>query len=258
MRRATLPKVGAVAIVLGLWEVLVILRVWPESILPDPSRVAAVLGQLLRSADFYQGLGITLLRAASGYSLALVIGVSLGVLVAALAPLRSAVGSLITALQTMPSIAWFPLAIALFQLSETAILLVVVLGAGPSIANGIITGIDSVPPQLVQGGRLLGAKRFFLYRRVILPAALPALLGGMKQGWAFAWRSLLAGELLVTVHGRASLGVRLQTSRNLKDYATMIALLAVLLVIGLLVDAAFGRVDRGVRRRRGLLAPAAT
>jgi len=254
LRRAVLPKLGALAIVLGAWEALVLVHAWPDYVLPGPARVAGVLGELLGTTAFYQGLGVTLLRAVTGYSLALLIGVAVGVMVSAVAPLRSAVGSLITALQTMPSIAWFPLAIALFQLSETAILTVVVLGAAPSIANGIITGIDSVPAQLVQGGRLLGARRFFLYRRVILPAALPALVGGMKQGWAFAWRSLLAGELLVTVQGRISLGVQLQASRDLNDYATMIALLVVLLLVGLLVDAAFGRVDRGIRRRRGLLA----
>jgi NitT/TauT family transport system permease protein len=248
-----LPKMGALAIVLGLWEALFLVRVWPDYVLPAPLTVLGALGELLRSGEFYQGLWITLVRAATGYTLAMVVGITVGVGVSAVPPLRSAVGSLITSLQTMPSIAWFPLALVLFKIGETAILFVVVIGAAPSIANGIITGIDLVPRQLVQGGRLLGARSLFLYRRVILPAALPALLGGMKQGWAFAWRSLLAGELLVTVKGRVSLGVQLQTSRDLSDYATMISILVVLLVIGLLVDGAFGLVDRGIRRRRGLL-----
>ena len=117
--------------------------------------------------------------------------------------LRAAVGSLITGLQTMPSIAWFPLAILLFKLTEAAIMFVVVLGAAPSIANGLISGVDHVPPIMLRAGRVLGAKGISAYRHVMLPAALPSFIAGLKQGWAFAWRSLMAGELLVDHRQRA-------------------------------------------------------
>ena len=99
----------------------------------------------------------------------------------------------------MPSIAWFPLAILLFKLSEEAILFVVVIGAAPSVANGLISGIDHIPPLWLRAGRVLGAKGLSAYRHVVLPAALPEFVSGLKQGWAFAWRSLLAGELLVII-----------------------------------------------------------
>jgi NitT/TauT family transport system permease protein len=192
-------------------------------------------------------------RAITGYALATVIGTAIGVSMAVVPLLRRALGSLITALQTMPSVAWFPFAILLFRLSEGAILVVVVLGAAPSIANGIISGIDNVPRQLTSAARILGARGPFLYRRVILPAAMPYVLAGLKQAWAFAWRSLLAGELLVIVAGRPSLGAKLQFARDFSDAPTMIALLVVLLVIGILVDRGFGFADLRVRARRGLV-----
>jgi NitT/TauT family transport system permease protein len=156
----------------------------------------------------------------------------------------------------MPSIAWFPLAILLFQLSESAIYFVVILGAAPSIANGVIHGVDYVPTLLVRVGRNLGATGLDLYRHVIMPASLPSIVSGLKQGWAFAWRSLMAGELLVIIAAQPSLGVKLQFSRELNDAQGLIATMIVILVIGILVDMVFGRADTAIRRRWGVLDPA--
>ena len=119
----------------------------------------------------------------------------IGLAVSQIPLLRRAIGSMIAALQTMPSIVWFPLAILLFQLSETAIFFVVVLGAAPSIANGLISGVDHIPPFWLRAGKVLGARRSSAWRHVVIPAAVPTYIAGMKQGWAFAWRSLMAGEL---------------------------------------------------------------
>jgi NitT/TauT family transport system permease protein len=172
--------------------------------------------------------------------------------------LRAAVASAITGLQTMPSIAWFPLAILLFKLGEGAILFVVVLGAAPSIANGVISGVDHVPPLLLNAGRAMGARGLSFDRHVLLPAALPGFVAGLKQGWAFAWRSLMAGELLVIIANRPSLGVRLQFARELADAQGLIAAMLVILVIGIVVDAlGFGLVERSIRRNRGLVEDAA-
>jgi len=177
----------------------------------------------------------------------------LGLAVSQVKVLRTALGSLITGLQTMPSIAWFPLAILLFKLSEEAILFVVVIGAAPSVANGLISGIDHIPPLWLRAGRVLGAKGLTAYRHVVLPAALPEFVSGLKQGWAFAWRSLLAGELLVIIAKRPSLGVQLQYSREFADSTGLLAVMAIVLIIGILADAvAFGSLDRFLRRRRGL------
>ena len=166
---------------------------------------------------------------------------------------RTAIGSLITGLQTMPSIAWFPLAILLFGLTESAITFVVVLGATPSIANGVIGGIDSVPPLLRRVGRSMGAGSVALYRDFVVPAAMPSVVSGLKQGWAFAWRSLLAGELLVIIPGTQTIGTRLQFARELSDAKGVIATMVVILVIGILVDTlVFSRLERRVLRHRGL------
>jgi NitT/TauT family transport system permease protein len=158
----------------------------------------------------------------------------------------------------MPSVAWFPLAILLFQLGEGAIFFVVVLGAAPSIANGLISGIDHIQPILLRAGRVLGAKRWSAFRYVVLPAALPSFVAGLKQGWAFAWRSLLAGELIVLIPGQFSLGQQLDANRQLGDSAGVIAVMIVILVIGILVDALlFGTAERRIRRRYGLVDAAA-
>jgi NitT/TauT family transport system permease protein len=255
--RATWPKLGAVVIGLGLWQ-LVVLTGWKsETILPGPTKSLRVLWDELLDGTLPEAVAITMSRALSGYAIALVIGLLLGAVVARVPLARAAFGSLITGLQTMPSIAWFPLAIVLFPFSEKAILFVVVLGAAPAIANGLIAGVDNIQPILLRAGRVLGARGLRLWGHVILPASLPSLVGGLKQGWAFAWRSLMAGELLVIIRDRPSIGFLLQESRELADYEGLLATMLLILVIGLVVDAAFfGTLERSIRRRWGLIDPA--
>ena len=251
--RSAWPKLAALALGLGVWQ-LVAISGWRESyVLPGPVPVFAELGHQLTTAALWQAVGVTLTRGVVGFAIAAVLGLLLGVVVARSRILRAAIGSLITGLQTMPSIAWFPLAILLFQLSEQAILFVILIGAVPSIANGVIGGVDYVPALLVRAGRNVGASGLSLYRHVILPAALPSIVTGLKQGWAFAWRSLLAGELMVAIAYRPSLGQFLNQSRDFGDTSYMISLMIVILVIGIAVDAVFGSVERGIRRRRGVV-----
>ena len=246
------PKAAAVAIGLAIWQLIVWSGWRPEYVLPAPATVFERLGELIADGTVATALSTTAARAAWGFTMALVIGVVVGGFVSSSKIIRSAVGSLITGLQTMPSIAWFPLAILLFGLSERAITFVVVLGAAPSIANGLITGVDHVPPVLLRAGRMMGATGFAKFRHVVLPASMPSFVGGLKQGWAFAWRSLMAGELIVVLG--ASVGFLLQQYRNLADAAGLIAMMIVILIIGIVVDAVlFGSLDRAVRRRHGLI-----
>jgi NitT/TauT family transport system permease protein len=247
------PKVVALAIVVGLWQLLVWSGWRPRFALAGPGDVWPELTRMWEAGDLTTAVGLTMSRALGGYLLAMVIGITLGIVVASTRVLRVGFGSLITGLQTMPSVAWFPLAILLFGITEQAILFVVVLGAAPSIANGLISGVDNVPPLYRRAGRVLGAGRIAQWRFVILPAAVPGFVGGMKQGWAFAWRSLLAGELLVIVPGQRSLGVLLQTGRDLSNSAMLLASMVVILAVGILVDTlGFGRLERAVRHRHGL------
>src|SRR4029079_15111465 len=223
-------------------------------LLPPPTDVLGRMASDLGTADLWSAIIVTLRRAVWGFGIAVVFGVAMGALVSRFAILRSAVGSLIMGLQTMPSIAWFPLAILLFRLTEEAITFVVVLGAAPSIANGLIHGIDHIPPVLTRAGRVLGARGFDAYRFIILPAAMPIFVSGLKQGWAFAWRSLLAGELFVVIANKASLGQLLQVNRELADSDGLLSIMVIILSIGILVHAiVFGSVERRIREKRGLL-----
>jgi NitT/TauT family transport system permease protein len=248
---ATWPKLFAIGIAIGIWQVVVWSGWKSETILPSPFTVFETFWD--ERAALWDATVTTMARAIQGYLIALIIGVALGLAVSRSRILRAGIGSMITGLQTMPSIAWFPFAILMFQLSEAAILFVVVLGATPSIANGIITGVDHIEPVLLRAGRVLGARGFTLIRSVVLPAALPSFVGGLKQGWAFAWRSLLAGELIVLL-GKESLGQQLQNTRQLADYSSMYAVMLMILIVGIVVDSCvFGTLDRWVRRRYGLI-----
>jgi len=247
------PKLLAIVIVIGGWQ-LVVMSGWkPEFVLPSPFTVFDRLWQDMQTAEFWSAINVTMQRAVKGYALALVIGVAIGLAVSRSRVLRAAVGSLITGLQTMPSVAWFPLAILLFKLTDAAIMFVIVLGAAPSIANGLIHGVDHVPPIMLRAGRVLGAKGFSAYRYVILPAALPSFTAGLKQGWAFSWRSLMAGELLVIIAKSKSLGFLLASNRELVDAPGLMATMIVILVIGIIVDALFfAQIEKRLRHRWGL------
>lgn len=247
------PKVAAIALALLIWEAVSLSGWKPSYLLPGPVPVFAELARDVTTGAYWNAIAVTMTRGVVGFAIASIIGLALGVVVSRSTILRAAIGSLITGLQTMPSIAWFPFAILLFQLSEQAILFVILIGAVPSIANGVIGGVDYVPTILVRAGSNLGAKGFALYRHVILPAALPSIVSGLKQGWAFAWRSLLAGELLVIIAYRPSLGQFLSQSRELGDTTYMIALMLTILAVGILVDSVFATADGGIRRRRGVL-----
>jgi NitT/TauT family transport system permease protein len=254
---ATWPKLAAMAFALALWQVVYWSGWKPDYVLPSPGTVFMELWRQMRSGRIWEATGRTMGRMAVAFALSVLIGLLLGAVVARFRVARSALGSFISGLQTMPSIAWFPFALSLFQVSEGAIRFVVVLGAAPAIANGVINGADNVPPLLLRSGRILGAKGFQLFRTVTLPASLPSLLGGMKQGWAFAWRSLMAGEIIVTFSGKPALGSELVFSRDTNDNPRLMAMMLVILFIGIVVDSLFfATTNRALRKRWGLLDPA--
>lgn len=252
---ATWPKLAAIAIALLIWQAVVWSGWKPEYVLPGPSKVIPNIFD--NFSTYVDAAAVTLQRAFVGYAIAVAIGTVLGALIARNRVLRTAIASMVTGLMTMPSIAWFPAAIVLLGYSEGAIRFVIVIGAAPSIANGFITGVDNTPPILMRAARVLGAKGWTAFRNVVLPAALPTYVGGLKQGWAFAWRSLLAGELLVQISGSTSLGRALDVTRQNADYTAMYATMMVILAIGIAADAVFGFAERRIRRRYGLIDAAA-
>ena len=254
--RGTWPKLLAIAIVLAFWQFLIWIQWKPSYAFASP---ADTFRALYDHWDVISdAMGTTLRRGLEGYALAVVFGTALGAAVARIPVLRAAIGSMITGLQTMPSVAWYPLAIVIFKLSEGAIFFVVVIGATPAIANGLINGVDNINPVLLRAGKVLGAKRLDSFRYVVLPAAVPAFVGGLKQGWAFAWRSLLAGEIIGGIAG-FSLGQQLKVNQEFLDMPTLQAVMIVLFTIGVLMDALlFGTLERKVRKRYGLIDAATT
>jgi NitT/TauT family transport system permease protein len=249
---AAWPKVLAIILVLAIWE-LITLSGWKHYVVKGPGPVFANLWDQMQHGQLWSTIGVTLRSAVIGYAVALVVGSVIGLLVARIPPLRAAVGSIITGLQTMPSVAWAPFAIILFGENNAAIMFVVILGAAPSIANGLISGVDYTPPLLLRAGRTMGLHGVALYRYLILPASLPSFVAGLKQGWAFAWRSLMAAELFVSIIGQVSIGQQLNVDQQNLDFTGESSVIVVILIIGIVVDTLFTKADLAIRRNRGLL-----
>jgi NitT/TauT family transport system permease protein len=246
------PKLAAIALVWVVWE-LVHLTGWKKYVLPGPGVTLSNLWEQAQTGLLWHAIGDTLLRAVLGYAIAVVIGTVVGLLVARIRPLRAAVGSLITGLQTLPSAAWIPFAIILFALDTTTILFIIVMATAPAIANGVIAGVDYIPPLLLKSGKVIGLRGLSLTWRLIVPAALPTFMASLKQGWAFTWHALLTAELLVLVANVPSIGQLFSADQEQTDMPSTIAVMIVILVLGITADGAFGWANRRIRKRWGLI-----
>ncbi|WP_254151054.1 ABC transporter permease [Candidatus Chloroploca mongolica] len=237
-------------ILLSIWEGIVRLEIWPPYLFPGPLIVANALWEGVTQGLFLPAALVSLRRLAIGYSISLSLGLVLGLLLGRNKLIQETVGSLVLGMQALPSVCWLPLAILWFGLNERAIIFVVVLGALFSITLGVEAGVKNTPPVYLKAARNLGARGVRLYTQVLLPAALPAILNGLKQGWSFAWRSLMAGELL---YYTLSLGNLLQTGRDLNDAAQVMAVMVMIVIVGVTIDQIlFAPVERRVRERWGL------
>jgi NitT/TauT family transport system permease protein len=248
---ATWPKLAAVALVWVIWE-LIHLTGWKKFVLPGPGVTLSNLWQQAKAGLLWHAVGDTVLRALIGYLVALVIGTVVGLLVARIPPLRAAVGSLITGLQTLPSAAWIPFAIILFGLNNSAIIFIIVMASAPAIANAVISGVDYIPPLLLKSGKVIGLRGLGLTWHLIVPAALPTFVAGLKQAWAFTWHALLTAELLVLVAGEPSIGQLFSSDQDQTDMPSTIAVMIVILVLGIVVDGAFSLANNKIRKRWGI------
>ncbi|MBI9114131.1 ABC transporter permease [Sanguibacter suaedae] len=252
--RALLPLTISVSLLLLVWEVA--FRLGPQDVtrFPPPALVGLTFLRLWDDQTVVTALTTSVERGVVGFLLAALIGTPLGIVVARVRWVRASFGPLITGLQVLPSVAWVPAAVIWFGLSDATVYAVILLGAVPSIINGIVAGVDQVPPLFRRVGLVLGANPVELVRHVILPAALPGYLAGLKQGWAFSWRSLMAAEL-ITVGGDIGfgLGQLLQQGRDLGDMSRIFVGIILVLVVGIAVELlVFAPVERAVMRRRGL------
>src|SRR3954447_7785737 len=215
---ATWPPVLAIIVLLGIWELVYRAGVKPSYALPSPADVGAVLREQIQDGTIFEAMRTSLSRGGIGFLIAVVIGTPLGLLIARVQPVRRGIGPLVSGLQSLPSVAWVPAAIIFFGIGDTAIYAVVLLGATPSIANGMVSGIDQIPPLYQRVGKVLGARGLASARHVLLPAALPGYVAGLRQGWAFSWRSLMAAELIVNSPELGQgLGQLLDSGRVLND-----------------------------------------
>jgi NitT/TauT family transport system permease protein len=253
MRRVG-PPVLAMIVLGAVWWAIAQTGFWDRTLLPSPGSVWRSLQLHMSDGTIPAAVGKTLVRLAFGLGVAIVLGTLLGVAMAASSFVQRSLGSLVFGLHSIPAIAWLPLAILWLSLTERAILLIVVLGALPSVAIGTAASIRQVPPLLVRAGRTMGAKGFRLYSKVVIPAALPGYVAGLQQAWVFAWWSLLAGELIAT--GSRGLGHFTDAARQQFDTPAVIASLVVIALIGMVVDlAVFQALDHRIRARRGLSPP---
>jgi NitT/TauT family transport system permease protein len=238
------------AVLLGLWQTLAALKLWPPYLFPTPAGVLDALRTGFSDHTFIIGIGVSMRRMLLGYALSTVLGISIGLLLAHNDFLEETLGRLVVGLQSMPSPCWLPLAILWFGLSEKAILFVVVMGSTLAIAINVEAGLRNVPRIYAMAGRNLGARGIPLFLLVLLPASLPHLVTGLKQGWAFAWRSLIAGEMIYITLG---LGQLLMLGRDLNDISLVIAVMFVIASIGFTVDGLiFRTVERNLRQKWGL------
>src|SRR5437588_9159316 len=243
-------RIAFYLILLLVWEGLARSGIWPDYLFPGPLGVLSALATGISSGIFVQAALVSMERLAIGYGISLCVGVVLGLLIGRIRVLEETVGSLVLGLQALPSVCWLPLVILWLGLSEQAIIFVVVMGALFSITLGVDAGVKNTPPIYLKAARNMGSRGVALSAQVILPAAMPAILNGLKQGWTFAWRSLMAGELLFFT---LSLGNLLQTGRDLNDASQVIAVMVVIIVIGVAIDSlVFGPLERRVRDRWGL------
>ncbi|MER7109753.1 ABC transporter permease [Streptomyces sp. NPDC000229] len=250
-----LPPVVAVALVLVVWQLLVWGKVTDEFKLPAPSAVWDSLATMWLQGTLFDVLWTSVSRALLGFLMALAIGTPLGLLVARVKFVRAAIGPILSGLQSLPSVAWVAPAVLWIGLNDSMMYAVILLGAVPSIANGLVAGVDQVPPLFLRAGRTLGATGLRGAWHIVMPAALPGYLAGLKQGWAFSWRSLMAAEIIASSPELGlGLGQLLENGRNNIDMPGIFLAIILILVVGIAIDLLiFSPLERAVLRRRGLL-----
>lgn len=253
-----LPPVVAVALILLIWKVLVWAKVTDDYKLPDPKLVWDALQDLWVKGELLDIIWTSVSRGLFGFLIALAIATPLGLIVARVKFIRAGIGPILSGLQSLPSVAWVPPAVIWLGLNDKMMYTVILLGAVPSIANGLVSGIDQVPPLFLRAGRTLGARGLVSARHILLPAALPGYVAGLKQGWAFSWRSLMAAEIIAKSPDLGlGLGQYLENQRNNSDMAGVLLGIIMILFVGIAIELLiFAPIERRVLRSRGLLANA--
>ncbi|MGW0534920.1 ABC transporter permease [Streptomyces sp. NPDC003032] len=251
-----LPPLTAVLLVLLVWQALVSFEVVDDpGKLPSPSAVWDEVREAWLQGTLLDFIWTSVSRGLLGFVFALAIGTPLGLIVARVRFIRAAIGPILSGLQSLPSVAWVPPAVLWLGLENKMMYAVILLGAVPSIANGLVSGVDQVPPLFLRAGRTLGATGLRHTWHIVLPAALPGYLAGLKQGWAFSWRSLMAAEIIASSPELGvGLGQLLENGRNASSMPMIFLAIFLILIVGIAIDLLiFSPLERRVLRGRGLL-----
>ncbi|MFB7597313.1 ABC transporter permease [Streptomyces sp. NPDC056160] len=250
-----LPPVTAAVVVLLLWQALITFHVVDDPTkLPSPADVGREFKDAWLQGTLFGFIWTSVSRGLLGFLFALAIGTPLGLLVARVKFVRAAIGPVLSGLQSLPSVAWVPPAVIWLGLDNSMMYAVILLGAVPSIANGLVSGIDQVPPLFLRAGRTMGATGVRGAWHIVLPAALPGYLAGLKQGWAFSWRSLMAAEIIASSPDLGiGLGALLENGRNASSMSMVFQAIVLILFVGIAIDLLiFSPLERWVLRSRGL------
>lgn len=236
--------------IVAVWQITAMLGVWPENIFPSPYDVAQDLVYTASDGSLFYGIATSMWRLSVGLAFAITGGIVLGIFMARVEAVNQTVGSLVLGLQSIPSIAWVPIAILWFGLTDAGIIFVTAIGAVFAVTINTYTGVKNIHPHYIEAARNMGAKGTQLITSVLIPAAFPYMISGFKQGWAFAWRGVIGAELLFSYLG---LGFLLNVGRSLTDVSQVIAIMLIIMLIGLVVDGLiFKRIETKVMYRWGL------
>ena len=239
-------------VLFGLWVLLAKLKLWPPYLFPTPWGVGQELYAGFQDHSYWIAIAVSMRRVLLGYAISVVLGMILGFGVASNKFLEDTMGGLLVSLQSLPSICWWPLALLWFGLNQNAILFVVVMGSLLSVTLAMEDGRKQMPKIYTMAGRNLGARGFPLFWHVLLPASLPFIVSGLKQGWAFAWRSLITAEMLYMSLG---LGQVLMMGRDLSNMNAVIAVMVLIIALGYIVDGVvFKSMERHLQHKWGLTA----
>ena len=251
MKRWLIALLGFV-ILAGIWQAMVLTGKWSPVLVPSPVSVFTYLIHASMDGTLLNASIVTLKRLLLGYAAGLLFGLPLGLLIARFKFMEDTVGLLALGLQTLPSVCWAPLALLWFGQTEAAMFFIVIMGTVWSVILATDNGVRNVSPIYVRAARTMGSDGLHIWIKVIMPAALPFIVSGMKQGWAFAWRSLMAAEIYVTILTGFGLGHLLHYGRELNAMDQVIAIMFVIIVIGLLADKIlFSPWERFLHRRWG-------
>jgi NitT/TauT family transport system permease protein len=242
------------AVLGAAWEALVAIGAWREVLMPRPSKIVTYVFGALMDGSLLEATWVTMRRLFVGYGIGIAIGLPLGVLTARVRGARDSIGLLALGLQTLPSVCWVPMALLWFGQTESAMFFVVVMGTTWSILLATESGIRSLPPVYLRAARTMGSSGMHTVFRVLLPAAFPSIVTGLKQGWAFAWRSLMAAEIFVTILTGYGLGHLLHFGRELHAMDQVLGVMGVIIAVGLIAEQfLFAPIERWLRVRWGLL-----